>query len=94
MKVLPEGSVQAVVDGTTYILPLGEVIDIAKERERLAKELVKLDGEIGKIEKKLGNENFISRAPADVVEEKRARRAGFEQSRDKLSEALGRLASA
>ena len=92
--VLPEGSVQAVVDGTTYILPLGEVIDIAKERERLSKELVKLDGEIGKIEKKLGNENFISRAPADVVEEQRVRRAGFEQSRDKLSEALGRLASA
>ena len=93
-EALPEGSVQAVVDGTTYILPLGEVIDIAKERERLAKELVKLDGEIGKIEKKLGNENFISRAPADVVEEQRVRRAGFEQSRDKLSEALGRLASA
>jgi valyl-tRNA synthetase len=92
-EALPEGSVQAVVDGTTYILPLGEVIDIAKERERLSKELVKLDGEIGKIEKKLGNENFISRAPADVVEEQRVRRAGFEQSRDKLSEALGRLAS-
>jgi valyl-tRNA synthetase len=90
----PKGSVQAVVDGTTVALPLGEVIDIAKERERLAKELVKLDGEIDRIEKKLGNEKFISRAPADVVEEQRERRSGFEQSRVKLSEALDRLASA
>ena len=93
-EVLPEGSVQAVVDGTTFILPLGEVIDIAKERDRLAKEMAKLDGEIGKIENKLGNENFTSRAPAEVVEEQRARRSGFEQSRAKLSEALDRLASA
>ena len=85
---------EAVVDGTTYILPLGEVIDIAKERARLAKELDKLDGEIGKIEKKLGNEKFLSRAPAEVVEEQRVRRAGFEQSREKLTEAIGRLASA
>ncbi len=91
---LPKGSVQAVVDGTTVALPLGEVIDIAKERDRLAKELVKLDGEIGKIEKKLGNENFVSRAPAEVVEEQRERRAGFEQSRVKLTEAIDRLASA
>jgi valyl-tRNA synthetase len=91
---LPKGSVQAVVDGTTFILPLGEVIDIAKERARLAKELDKLDGEIGKIEKKLGNQDFLSRAPAEVVEEQRERRAGFEQSREKLTEALGRLASA
>ena len=93
-EVLPEGSVQVVVDGTTYILPLGEFIDIPKERERLAKELIKLDSEIDRIEKKLGNENFISRAPPHVVEEQRVRCAGFEQSRDKVSEALARLASA
>ena len=91
---LPEGSVQTVVDGTTIILPLGEVIDIAKERERLAKEVAKLDGEIGKIEKKLGNENFTSRAPAEVVAEQRERRTEFEHSRTKLTEALDRLATA
>jgi len=91
---LPVGSVQVVVDGTTYILPVGEFIDISKERERLAKELIKLDSEIDRIEKKLGNENFISRAPLHVVEEQRVRCAGFEQSRDKVSEALARLASA
>ena len=91
---LPEGSVQVVVDDTTYILPLGEFIDIAKERERLAKELIKLDSEIERIEKKLGNEEFISRAPLHVVEEQRVRCADFEQSRDKVSEALARLASA
>ena len=47
----------------------------------------------GKIEKKLANENFVSRAPAEVVEEQHMRAADYRQSRGKLSEALGRLSA-
>jgi len=89
----PKGSVQLVLDEATYFLPLGDVIDVAQETARLGREVAKLDGEITNVEKKLGNEKFISRAPVEVVEENRGRLAEFKQSRDKLKEALERLAA-
>jgi valyl-tRNA synthetase len=89
----PKGAVQIVLDETTYFLPLGEVIDVGQERERLSREIAKLDGEIGKLEKKLSNENFVSRAPVEVVEENRERRDDFAASRAKLADALDRLAA-
>ena len=89
----PKGSIQAVVNEATIAMPLGEVIDIGKERARLEKEIQKVDGEIGKIEKKLANPGFIAKAPEDVVEEQRERHAEYNQSRTKLSDALGRLAA-
>ncbi|MCY4549325.1 MAG: valine--tRNA ligase [Defluviicoccus sp.] len=91
---LPEGAVQAVVDEAVFALPVGAVIDIAAEKSRLEKELGKLAGEIGKIDAKLANEKFVSRAPEAVVEEQRERRADLHRSRDRLSEAIDRLAAA
>ena len=61
--------------------------------ERIKREIAKLDDEINKVKKKLGNENFISRAPVEVVEENRERLANFNQTREKLKEALERLAA-
>ena len=81
------------IDGATLVLPLAEVIDIGAERARLAKEVKRLETEIEKIDKKLGNAAFIDRAPAEVVEENRERRAEFETSRSKLAEAAARLAA-
>ncbi len=72
---------------------IGDVIDVAQETARLEKEIGKLGGEIIKVEKKLGNQKFISRAPVEVVEENRERLADFKQARDKLKEALERLAA-
>jgi valyl-tRNA synthetase len=89
----PSGSVQMVLDEATFFLPIGDVIDIAQETARLEREIAKLDDEIAKVEKKLANEKFISRAPVEVVEENRERLASFNQSRDKLKEALERLAT-
>ncbi len=91
---LPSGAVQTVVDEAVFALPVGAVIDIAQEKARLERELGKLAGEIGKIDAKLGNEKFVSRAPEDVVEEQRERRAELQQSSDRLAEAIGRLAAA
>jgi len=89
---VPKGAVQIVLDEATVILPLAAVIDIGQERARLAREIDKVAGEIAKFDKKLVNENFLAKAPPEVVEEQRARRAESEALRDKLTAALGRLA--
>ena len=91
---IPKGSIQGVLDGATLVLPLSGVIDIAAETQRLKKEIGKLEGEIGGLEKKLSNEKFIANAPEEVVEENRERRASAMEARDRLQEALGRLQAA
>ena len=90
---IPKGAVQDVIDEATFILPIAEAIDIEQEKARLAKEIAKLDGEIGKIEKKLSNQGFLSKAPAEVVEEQRSRRDDSVQAREKLQVASERLAA-
>ncbi len=89
-----EGALQFVVDGATALLPLADVIDLEQEGARLARELDKLAGEIGKIDKKLENQQFLSKAPEEVVEEQRERRADLVSTRDKLRTALERLRAA
>ncbi|GAB5388029.1 MAG: valine--tRNA ligase [Alphaproteobacteria bacterium] len=87
----PAGSAQAVVDEAAIFLPLGDVIDFDKERVRLSKQIDNLKKDIEKIDKKLGNENFLSRAPADVVEEQKSRKSEAEATIAKLNEGLARL---
>ncbi|HEV7368987.1 valine--tRNA ligase [Arenibaculum sp.] len=87
----PEGSVQTVLDEAGLILPLAGIIDLDQERQRLARDIEKLASEIAKLDQKLGNPNFVSRAPEEVVEEQRERRAEAEAARAKLAEALARL---
>ena len=67
------------------------VIDLKAESARLQKEIQKLGDEVGKIDAKLGNKAFVSRAPEEVVEEQRERRQTAEQTRARLSVALERL---
>jgi valyl-tRNA synthetase len=87
----PEGSIPYVVAGATLALPVAEFIDLAAERARLAKEVAGHEGEIQKIGKKLGNPDFVSRAPEEVVEENRERLAEAEAAKAKLEAALKRL---
>ncbi|WP_374652812.1 valine--tRNA ligase [Dongia sp.] len=89
----PKGAAQIVLDEATILLPLAGVIDAEKERNRLKKDLDKAAGEAEKIARKLGNEQFVAKADPEVVEEQRQRLAEIEQTRDKLSQALGRLAA-
>ena len=88
---LPVGSVQTVLDEATLVLPLADVIDVEKERQRLRKALEKLDGQIGGMVKKLANKGFTEGAPADVVETQRLRMADAERTREKLRDALSRF---
>ncbi len=91
--IVPVGAIQVVVEGATMILPLGEVVDLARERARLAKEIGKLDGEIAKFAAKLGNPQFLAKAKPEVVEEQREREADAARDRDRLRAAYDRLAA-
>ena len=84
-------SAQMIVRGALVALPLEGIIDISAEKTRLVKEIAKLEGEVKKIDAKLGNADFVARAPDEVVEENRERRADAVSRIDKMSEALKRL---
>jgi valyl-tRNA synthetase len=91
VEALPPGGVQVVVDGATLILGLGEVVDLARERERLGREIGKLDNELAKIAAKLGNPNFMAKARPEIVEEQRERQADAARDRNRLKAAYDRL---
>jgi valyl-tRNA synthetase len=90
----PQGSVQLVVRGEVAALPLKSVIDLAAERARLAKEMQKAEADIARVDAKLGNANFVARAPEEVVEEEKEKREEAAGRKAKIAEALERLKGA
>ncbi|MGU3537768.1 valine--tRNA ligase [Methylobacterium sp. A54F] len=87
----PRNSVQLLVRGTTAALPLKGIVDLAAEVARLRKEAAKAAGEVAKLDGKLGNADFLARAPEEVVDEIRERREAEAARLAKLTEALARL---
>ena len=88
---VPKGSIQTVVGEATLVLPIAEIIDLDKERERLNKEIGKLAANIEKIDQKLSDEKFVANAPADIIAEQKSRRADNEAMLNKFSSALKQL---
>ncbi|MBO6827865.1 MAG: class I tRNA ligase family protein, partial [Sneathiella sp.] len=88
---LPKGSLQFVHDGATVALPLAGAMDLDAEKARLQKEIGKLGGYITGLNKKLGNEKFVSSAPEHVVAGEREKLAEAEVKLAKLNEAADRL---
>jgi valyl-tRNA synthetase len=82
--VAPE-SVLALVGQLKVLVPLGSFIDKPAELARIKKERDRLEREIDKARAKLGNADFVARAPAPVVEQERRRVADFEQALEKLA---------
>jgi valyl-tRNA synthetase len=86
-----QGTIQLVVRGETVGLVLSGLIDLAAERARLAKEMAKCDADIARIDQKLGNADFLERAPEEVVEGEREKREEAQARKAKIAEALERL---
>lgn len=87
---LPESPAPVSIVGTAKLM-LKVEIDVAAERERLSKEIARLDGEITKANSKLGNESFVARAPAQVVAQEKERVANFSATLNKLREQFAKL---
>jgi len=89
----PGSSAQMIVRGTVVALPLEGVIDISAEVTRLTKEIGKEEAEVKKVDAKLGNADFVRKAPEEVVEENRERRTDALARIEKMKAALERLRS-
>ena len=89
----PQGAVQLLVRGEIAALPLKGVIDIGAEKSRLEKELTKVAADIARVDGKLGNADFVARAPEEVVEGEREKRDEAVARQAKINEALERLKS-
>ena len=87
----PRLSASTVVGGAEVFVPLEGLIDVEVERQRLEKEISRVGGLLKGIESKLGNEKFLSNAPADVVEREKDKQANFRLTVEKLRATLQSL---
>ena len=88
---IPEGSVSVIVEGAKIFIPMDELIDTEKEKERLTKEKERLQAEIDRVEKKLANEGFVAKAPAKLIEEEKAKGVKYKEMYEKVLESLSKL---
>ena len=80
-----------ITDSAAIYMPLADIIDFEAEKKRLGTELDKVNGEIARLEGKLSNENFISRAPAAVVDAEREKLARYIEKKNGIEQALAAL---
>jgi len=90
-EAIPPQSAQAVVAGVEMAMPLADVLDFDAEKKRLNTALIAAESEVKKIESKLNNQGFVSKAPAEVIEENKRRLEVEIERRDKIETALNRL---
>ena len=83
--------VSLVLARTTVNIPIGGLVDLGRERERLNGELGELEANKSKVNQLLSDEKFLSRAPEEVVERERQRLEGIEERQTRVSEILSRL---
>ncbi|MDP3976340.1 MAG: class I tRNA ligase family protein, partial [bacterium] len=88
---VPEKSAGGLCDGVGIHLPLGDLVDADKEKERLEKEIMKLEQYIGALGANLSNKQFTQKAPADRVQAERERLENSQDSLKKLRDQLKQL---
>ncbi len=87
----PEQCMTAVITGAELFLPLEDLINLDEEIARLEKELKRLDSEVERVQKKLGNEGFVKKAPAQVIEEERKKQQDYTEKREAVRQRLAEL---
>ncbi len=85
---LSEKTVSQVIDGAELFVPLGELVDLSKEIERLTKELENIEAEIARASGKLSNNGFLDKAPKQLVEAERAKLNKYLDMRDKIKKQI------
>lgn len=88
---IPEDAVSVVIDGVELFIPLDELVDFKKEKERLNKERDKALAEIKRVEGKLNNPGFVNKAPAKLVDEEKAKKEKFEEILKTIEERLAKF---
>lgn len=91
---VPKGSIQTLVGQTTLVLPIADIIDLDAERDRLKKQIFKLEQDINKITQKLDNKKFVENAPEEIIAEQKFRLEEAESAKQKFSAALEQLEAA
>ena len=84
-------TVSAVTEIAQIYVPLGELVDLEKERVRLQAEIERIDSEIARAEGKLSNEKFVSKAPKKLVDEEKAKLAKYMDMKEKCLAQLANL---
>ncbi len=87
----PKASASSVVKGCDIFIPLEGLIDIDVEKQRIEKEINRLTGSLEGVKKKLSNESFVAKAPANVIENERTKQADWENALVKLKAILDDL---
>jgi valyl-tRNA synthetase len=87
----PENSLVTVLKGVEVIIPMQSMVDIDAEKKRIQKEIEQFEGEVVRLEGRLKDEAFLSKAPAQVVEKERANLAAKREKLEKLKEHLAHL---
>jgi len=87
----PRAAATSVIEGATIFVSLAGIIDFSQEAARLQKEIGKIDAELATLNKKLGNEDFLSKAPEAVVDKVRTQQAAFSEKREALEMHLSRI---
>ena len=90
---IPEDAVSVVINGARIFIPLDELVDFEKEKERLTKEKAKLEGEIKRVNGKLSNQGFLAKAPESLVNEEKAKKEKFEEMMKSVLERLENIES-
>ena len=89
---IADSAVSVVVPDAVVYLPLEDLVDFEQERERLAKEEVRLNKEIKRAQGMLSNEKFVSKAPADKVQAERDKLEKYTQMLEQVKERIAGLA--
>lgn len=84
-------AVSVVVSNATIYIPFNELVDIEKEKLRLTKEYEKYKKEVERVEKKLSNQGFISKAPVSVIEEEKAKQNKYKNMLEQIKQRLENL---